>query len=614
LAEPSVKRDGYAVGSREGSMYRSSGNLNVTAGSRAGSETRDQPSGWSAGRRASTSDIKGSGIRTGGNQIEPSVKSQNFCMPFGSAKASGGFIKKKTKAVVNQSAQQITESKLQSKRERNRTISGDTSSQVRMSSSSSTHESRSMTKTSSSYQAGSALSGITSALQQIEVNEHKQNVTMPMPRKGRRAQSLPRGQTTNEQSSFMVSLPGSARTSRQASVEPDHNRKTLSRHGSVEIFDGAYNLTVPNKLTRHSSTSKLEEIHTDHIKIVGELENEEQTGVVKNENCNIAATSSSSSLASTQNQDISSSYAQSSASQNISSSMSSNSITSLQSRETYSETSTKTTQSSFETVQQSSMQQSKSETQRSRHASNTNSTIVSGNKFNISNGLKRQSQEDLSRRSRHVSGSVDNNGVGSALKGLDVALEQIASQQKREETQYVSKDNGVTNVRVSLPASKNTSRATSRRNSVDLGSRGRSRRGSLDIYAAEYAVKIGNKKNITDVQQKNSFQLKIENQDESDWGVTQDNCEYQGDRAKEFAQKRACIEAQGWEPYQEWFYDNEFRSWWQVMGCVGVPLYKIYPRKTQWRTVRPVEVEEDNKLSRNDSVDDMIAQVLNKKY
>ena len=59
-------------------------------------------------------------------------------------------------------------------------------------------------------------------------------------------------------------------------------------------------------MTRHSSTSKLEEIHTDHIKIVGELDNEEeQTGVVKNENClnNIAATSSSSSLASTQNQE-----------------------------------------------------------------------------------------------------------------------------------------------------------------------------------------------------------------------------------------------------------------------------------------------------------------------
>ena len=60
------------------------------------------------------------------------------------------------------------------------------------------------------------------------------------------------------------------------SVEPDQ-RRGLSRHGSVEIFDGAYNLTVPNKLARHSSTSKLEEIHSDHIKIVGELEDNQQS-------------------------------------------------------------------------------------------------------------------------------------------------------------------------------------------------------------------------------------------------------------------------------------------------------------------------------------------------
>lgn len=50
------------------------------------------------------------------------------------------------------------------------------------------------------------------------------------------------------------------------------------------------------------------------------------------------------------------------------------------------------------------------------------------------------------------------------------------------------------------------------------------------------------------------------------------------------------------------------------MGCVGVPLYKIYPRKTQWRTEKPERSEDDtNLISRNDSVDDMIAQVLNKK-
>ena len=45
------------------------------------------------------------------------------------------------------------------------------------------------------------------------------------------------------------------------------------------------------------------------------------------------------------------------------------------------------------------------------------------------------------------------------------------------------------------------------------------------------------------------------------------------------------------------------------MGCVGVPLYKIYPRKTQWRTERPAESNEDRTVTRNDSVDDMIAQV-----
>ena len=96
----------------------------------------------------------------------------------------------------------------------------------------------------------------------------------------------------------------------------------------------------------------------------------------------------------------------------------------------------------------------------------------------------------------------------------------------------------VTNVMVSLPASKTTSRglsahhnlndlslltftlATSRRNSVDLSSKGRrSRRGSLDIYTAEYALKIGNQKNITNMKQKNSFHMKVDNKDESDMNL-----------------------------------------------------------------------------------------------
>jgi len=733
LAEPSVKRDGYAVGSREGSMYRSTGNVNVsrgTVGSRAASEAKDIPTGNWQGRRASTSDIKGSGIRVGGNLVEPSTK-PNMCMPFGSANKSGGYMKRRVNKTVQQSsqssssqethtAQQITESKLKAKRERNRTISGETTTQT---------SSKTLTQ-----QVGTALSGITTALEKIQVNESKQNVTMPLPRKSRRAQSLPRGQVSNEESSFKVSLPGSARTSRQASVEPDQNRKKLSRHGSVEIFDGAYNLTVPNKLSRHASTTKLEEVHTDHIKITGESEDDvtnsksEKVQETTNKSVDVKSTEGktkgfSSDSVTLNNQVIespkqkansdqhvsnvseSSSYHQSSSVQQSTDIQQSSLVQQSQSfkqtstvQESVSVKQSSTTEQQTivqnQTQQQQSMiksaqvenqtSQTISQSQRSRQASGSNDTVVSGNRFNISNGLKRQShhasQEEV-RRSRHVSGTVEH-GVGSALKGLDTALNQIAAQQKKEETQYVAKvtsrqtsrrgsisvstdSNDVTNVMVSLPASKNASRATSRRNSVDLSAGGgRGRRGSLDIYTAEYAVKIGNKKNITNMEQKTTFHMKVDNKDETDlnlcgrchlpthktakctdfgenscprclsWDHWEESCwmhedgqmpvcercDYEGHTPEvhetdKYTQRRACVDALGWEPFQDWFYDQQFRTWWQVMGGVGVPLYRIYQRKTEWKTEKPEpKEEEDRYIARDDSVDDMIAQVLNKKY
>jgi len=729
LAEPSVKRDGYAVGSREGSMYRSTGNVNVsrgTVGSRAASEAKDIPAGNWQGRRASTSDIKGSGIRVGGNLVEPSTK-PNMCMPFGSANKSGGYMKRRVNKTVQQSsqssssqethtAQQITESKLKAKRERNRTISGETTTQT---------SSKTLTQ-----QVGTALSGITTALEKIQVNESKQNVTMPLPRKSRRAQSLPRGQVSNEESSFKVSLPGSARTSRQASVEPDQNRKKLSRHGSVEIFDGAYNLTVPNKLSRHASTTKLEEVHTDHIKITGESEDDvtnsksEKVQETTNKSVDVKSTEGktkgfSSDSVTLNNQVIESPKQKANSDQHVSNVSESSSYhqsstvqqsTDIQQsslvQQSQSFKQTSTVQESVSVKQSSTMEQQTivqnqtqqqqsmiksaqvenqtsqtiSQSQRSRQASGSNDTVVSGNRFNISNGLKRQShhasQEEV-RRSRHVSGTVEH-GVGSALKGLDTALNQIAAQQKKEETQYVAKvtsrqtsrrgsisvstdSNDVTNVMVSLPASKNASRATSRRNSVDLSAGGgRGRRGSLDIYTAEYAVKIGNKKNITNMEQKTTFHMKVDNKDETDlnlcgrchlpthktakctdfgenscprclsWDHWEESCwmhedgqmpvcercDYEGHTPEvhetdKYTQRRACVDALGWEPFQDWFYDQQFRTWWQVMGGVGVPLYRIYQRKTEWKTEKPEpKEEEDRYIARDDSVDDMIAQVL----
>ena len=85
--------------------------------------------------------------------------------------------------------------------------------------------------------------------------------------------------------------------------------------------------------------------------------------------------------------------------------------------------------------------------------------------------------------------SAASNGVGSALKGLDSALEQIAAAQRKEETTYVGKvtstssratskrgsvsvaNEDVTNVVVSLPASKQNSRGMSVYRSVTQHSR-----------------------------------------------------------------------------------------------------------------------------------------------
>ena len=52
-----------------------------------------------------------------------------------------------------------------------------------------------------------------------------------------------------------------------------------------------------------------------------------------------------------------------------------------------------------------------------------------------------------------------------------------------------------------------------------------------------------------------------------------------------------------------------------MTGLHQVPLYRLYPRKTQWRTEKPErrDEEEEERVARTDSVDDMIAQVLNKK-
>ena len=61
----------------------------------------------------------------------------------------------------------------------------------------------------------------------------------------------------------------------------------------------------------------------------------------------------------------------------------------------------------------------------------------------------------------------------------------------------------------------------------------------------------------------------------------------------DFRQRRAIVDTLGWQPFQSWFYENSFRSWWQLNGLVGVPLYRIYQRKSDWKCGGPIEPATD---------------------
>ncbi|XP_023323711.1 uncharacterized protein LOC111697812 [Eurytemora carolleeae] len=312
---------------------------------------------------------------------------------------------------------------------------------------------------------------------------------------------------------------------------------------------------------------------------------------------------------------------------------------------------------------------------RSRNVSGGNGTVLQGNRFNITNGLKRssrvQSEENLNKQN-----TAQDLTVGSAFKILDSALQQYASHQQKQQDQieYVAKVSSrqtsrkcslvpgsgcedVTTVTVSLPPSRNTSRINSRRGSVDIGKR--SRRNSLDIFTAEYSVKMAQGNKVDSLQQKTAFHMKVDNKDESDlklcgrchlpthntatcteynnlfcprclsWEHWEDSCPIQDQDINcsrcnyighleevhdvtNVHQRRTCVDHLGWEPFQTWFYEPDFRNWWQVTGCVGVPLYRVYPRKSEWRVTRPKETQKSpgnvGGVSKTDSVDDMIAQ------
>ena len=161
---------------------------------------------------------------------------------------------------------------------------------------------------------------------------------------------------------------------------------------NIKTFSGAYNLTVPNKMSRHASTSKLEEIHADHIKIVGEAEEDsEERGTV--------STSSSQQQESQCQESSSTSSSQSSTSQTLSSTTQNQSSIS-QNQSSISQNMSSTSQNlSYATQNQSST------TQNMSSITTTSTSVQKSETFSSSSSSLETSQQ----LSSQVSGPLERN-------------------------------------------------------------------------------------------------------------------------------------------------------------------------------------------------------------
>ena len=443
------------------------------------------------------------------------------------------------------------------------------------------------------------------SFKEVDTRSHKKEehslsftVNKPIQRRARH-ESFSNKQSNLPDQNVTISLPGSRRISRNASVDrvdaiPENGLKKSNRSSSQEIFTGEYKMKIPasKQAQVNSSTTKcqlkvkakVEEISSDTVTMktdcddlkeahteakiqfpkppapppppvtnkVPELQLVQVTVTPHNKPDKSGFTLCSKNQMienhplATQNQ-FSLTSSTSSRSAETSSMMSSSSISA--SKATKMESMSKQ-ESKTETTTTQKMEQSSCITQSTGISSMatsssvvSNGTHVEGQKFNISKGLKRTShhgsKENLSvvsnqRRSKHSSGTTESSSkrvlsknttaqeteskIGGHLKGLDVALEALAQQQKDQELkelkmtqksqksmlitqQHTSKD-GTTSVTVSLPPSQRGSR----RGSIsEGGGQIRSRKNSMDLYSANYNVRLSRQGSPTRLQQKVGF-------------------------------------------------------------------------------------------------------------
>ncbi|XP_040575951.1 uncharacterized protein [Lepeophtheirus salmonis] len=726
LAEPSNKKDGYAVG-KDGSLYRSSENLYISSTRDSSKERsssislRENGSGNWKERRSSWSTTVSTGIGLGRGLIETGKPAKSIFMPFGSTK---GVIKsylqkhmnknkseQSSNTSLNTTSMTINKKKpdsIERKKEesldiqkgieeiRSLTKSHSCSSSsytIKMTSSSnfnssserksrkSEFEDKKQQQSHSSTKVGMAFKELDVSLKAIPSKDDVQTVTLPTNK--RRTLSLNR-KSINElpEDNVTISLPGSRRTSRNPSIE----RKPLRKDSSVEIFRGSYDI----KVGVERNSSKVKEISSDVVLMKGNCQENESAHAVLHldqKACKKVANLDSGS----KNQKIISMKSIKDETKifkkDESTKIEKDEFKKSESTETEIESSSNISHNSESNVTRSIHQSMESEntinmeSHRSETCSQTLTTTISS--------TLQQSSTTTENETKHT---LTNNceGVGHALKGLDVALEALAKERNAavhsdfkalkgrkmsagakscSNNNNSSKGGSVLNITVSLPASRRGSRCPSTDRN---GTASRSRRNSMDLYSAEYKMKLS-KDGKSTLEQKSVCHIKVDEKNKDDlnlcgrchnmnhftarctefgnlkcprcleWDHWEDTCPtalistdcsicdkcgangHVGiiHSATDFNQRRCIVDMLGWVSFQEWFYEFNFRSWWQLNGYVGVPLYKIYKRNTEWRLEPKVETDKKPPsssfrsehstrakggyvLSRDDSIDELM--------
>ena len=619
LAEPSVKRDGYAV-NKNGTMYRSSEHIFAEStslrSSRLSLAVADD--GWNSNRRSSlpSPSVEGGMVRFGSGLISTGKQVTKVIMPFGpqTDTAAGIQANNKSKNKLKKTAATATTKKkkkqattkkdsdststfiqqgireIQSLTEAANTLASTTNGSTnnidlvaattpegqnletqRESSSSSGDYSTSngdgevvrgepdIGREGQNHFAAESPGGADEALEKekttttSESNFHRQrrthetsSVEFTISRRrevAQRSRSL--SKTTLPDQKVTISLPSSRRTSRNPSVDretrsrPPRLSAAKFRSSSLEIFNGTYEMRVPKK--KKSNRAEVREIKSDLVVSVAAKAEEDSHKAISVSNGDVDGGLPDTTVRSTDaifaEADSDKSCCPQKTALSQFSSRTCGGYGLGEKKQKHQDDDVMEKNLVVESSCKEGEEKADEEEEKARPAKDSSdNTWAKGG--TVSNKLSQEASGGIhppgaeaaatddaaitkaSQQAHVVDGVPNPHGVGNALKGLTAALESLQLQQSQARgklicAQTTSQDatDASVSATVSIPSSRRASRqASPARSRSRSGSRTRSRRNSMDLYTADFNMRMS-KSAVKSLEQKSTCHIRIEDEE-----------------------------------------------------------------------------------------------------